>query len=219
MSIPQPSTDRLIYLARILEGLTIPTINSKELAAKSGYPSDTIRKDLSFLDLYKTAQEDDPESIKVVNKHQGKKGYSVQALEKSIKRTFGLDKPRPFCVIGLGRLGSAFLNYQGFENDGFNLAAGFDASVNRLEVLSATVPLYPTFKMGEVIQRKNIEMALLCVPPEASAKVCAIIIPAGIKAIVNFTPVILEVPKEVHVRNVHVGDELRILATRLNGTQ
>ena len=216
MTIPQPSTDRLIYIARILEALQVPTINSKELASKSGYPSDTIRKDISFLDQYTAPSNDNTMKNVQGTKHIGRKGYFVKDLEMAIKRQFGLDTPRPFCIIGLGRLGSAFLNYHGFESDGFELVAGFDASVNRLEVLSASVPLYPAFKMGEVIQRKAIEMALLCVPPEASAKVCSIIVPAGIKAIVNFTPVVLEVPKEVHVRNVHVGDELRILTARLN---
>lgn len=216
MNIPQPSADRLIYIARILETLQTPTINSRELASKSGYPSDTIRKDISFLDQFPVLPHDNSISNAQITKHNGKNGYYVKDLEIAIKRQFGLDSPRPFCIVGLGRLGSAFLNYHGFERDGFELVAGFDASVNRLEVLSASVPLYPAFKMGEVIQRKAIEMALLCVPPEASAKACSIIVPAGIKAIVNFTPVVLEVPKEVHVRNVHVGDELRILAARLH---
>jgi redox-sensing transcriptional repressor len=122
--------------------------------------------------------------------------------------------------VGLGRLGSAYLNLDAALLDEFELAAGFDVNVNRVEILKSPAPLYPAHKMGEVISRLGIEIALLCVPAEqaqAAAEKCAA---AGIRGIVNFAPRVLVLPAgpgggPVIVRNVFVADELRALAVKI----
>jgi redox-sensing transcriptional repressor len=123
-------------------------------------------------------------------------------------------------VVGLGRLGSAYLNFSAFENSGeFELVAGFDTNVNRVEILKSPIPLYPAYKMGEVIGRFGIEMALLCVPGEAAQGAAERLAAAGIQGIVNFAPAALRLPAGVVVRNVYVVDELRALTVKLNAGQ
>jgi redox-sensing transcriptional repressor len=130
-----------------------------------------------------------------------------------IKRALELDRVRKFCVVGLGRLGSAYLNFAPAELGEFELAAGFDTNVNRVEILKAQAPLYPAYKMPEVIGRCGIELALICVPADAAQAAAEKCAAAGVKGILNFAPVPLRLPPAVAVRNVFVTDELRSLAT------
>jgi redox-sensing transcriptional repressor len=191
---------------RILEKNGDAPISSAQVELITGWPSHTIRKDISCLGDGHAAG--------------GSSGYAPAVLIPAIKRALGLDRRRRFCVAGLGRLGSAYLNVQSFEfgspgEEEFELAAGFDTNVNRVEILKSPVPLYPAYKMGEVIRRFSIEMALLCVPPEAAQGAAEKLAAAGIKGIVNFAPVVLKLPPNLAVRNVYVADELRELAINM----
>jgi redox-sensing transcriptional repressor len=207
--IPEPAKERLLYLMRFLEkrvggfGLASPRITSGEVEAITGWSSHTIRKDISYLDGEGSAGTS--------------AGYDPATLIPAIKQALGLGGRRRLCVAGLGRLGSAYLNYGGFDSGGeFELAAGFDTSVNRVEILKSPVPLYPSFKMAEVISRFGIELALLCVPAGAAQAAAEKLAAAGIRGIVNFAPIMLKLPPEIAVRNVYVIDELRALAVKLS---
>jgi len=118
-------------------------------------------------------------------------------------------------VVGLGRLGSAFLNVREFQESEFELAAGFHTNVNRTEILKSPVPLYPAYKMAEVISRFRIEIALLCVPADAAQSAAERLVAAGIRGILNFAPALITVPLVVAVRNVHFADELRALSIKI----
>jgi redox-sensing transcriptional repressor len=119
--------------------------------------------------------------------------------------------------VGLGRLGSAYLNFSAFAGGDFELTAGFDANVNRVEILSSPVPLYPAYKMAEIISRFSIEISLLCVPEDQAQSAADRLAAAGIRGIVNFAPVVLHTPPEVAVRNVYIIDDLRALAAGMPG--
>jgi redox-sensing transcriptional repressor len=182
------------------------TITSGEIEARTGWASHTIRKDISFLG-----------DGEILGQRPGSSsGYDPAALAAVIKKALGLDRRRRFCVVGLGRLGSAYLNLQPVELEEFELAAGFDTSVNRVEILTSRAPLYPSFKMAEVIKRQNIEIALLCVPGGAAQGAAEKLAAAGIRGILNFAPVPLTLPPEVTVRNVYVADELRSQAAAIH---
>jgi redox-sensing transcriptional repressor len=77
------------------------------------------------------------------------------------------------------------------------------------------VPLYPAYKIPEVVSRLSIEIALLCVPAEAAQASAEKLAGAGIRGILNFAPVTLKLPAEVTVRNVSAVDELRALAVEI----
>jgi redox-sensing transcriptional repressor len=208
--IPEPAKERLLYLMRVLEKNEGKPLTSGELEALTGWSSHTIRKDISFLGT-------EGGSPRGGNKKVGTSGgYSPEALIPAIKAALGLDRRRRFCVVGLGRLGSAYLNFQSFELGEFELAAGFDSNVNRVEILKSPVPLYPAYKIPEVVNRFAIEIALLCVPGGAAQASAEKLAAAGIRGIVNFAPVVLSLPPEVAVRNVYVMDELRALAVKIS---
>ncbi|MDR1862453.1 MAG: CoA-binding protein [Treponema sp.] len=194
--------ERLLHLLRILEHRAGEPVTSAGIEALTGWPSNTIRKDISCLG-------GDGEAV------GSSSGYAPELLLPAIKKALGLEKRRKFCVVGLGRLGSAYLNIGAPDLGEFELVAGFDTNVNRTEILKSPVPLYPAYKMGEVIGRFGIEMALLCVPPEAAQAAAEKLAASGIRGIVNFAPAALKLPPEIPVRNVYVTDELRSLAIRM----
>ena len=217
--IPAPARERLLYLMKILEHTGEKILSSAQIEALTGWSSHTIRKDISYL------TEDEGGSI------SSPAGYERETLYPVIKRALGLDRKRKLCIVGLGRLGSAYLSLgdrepaganeripaaAGTETDGFELVAGFDTNVNRTEILPSPVPLYPAYKMGEVINRFGIEIALLCVPAASAQTAADRLAAAGIKGIVNFAPTVLNLPPHIAVRNVYVTDDLRALAIKMN---
>jgi len=210
MDIPKPARERLLRLMRIFEKHAQTDggrmITSTQVEYLTGWSRDTIRKDISFL-----GKAIGPEGGAV----GGNSGYEPEVLVPLIRRALGLDRRRKFCIVGLGRLGSAYLGFTPPELAEFELAAGFDINVNRVEILSSTVPLYPAYKMAEIIGRFEIEIALLCIPAESAQDVAEKCVASGIKGILNFAPVVLRLPPDVTVRNVFVVDELRNLSVNM----
>ena len=208
MAISKPTAERLSQLVRLLEqrGDRQTPVSSAEIEQLTGWPSHTIRKDISALNagthISTTA------------------GYDAKKLAAVIRKNLDLsDETHKSCIVGLGRLGSAFLDYSGFTGSAFSLCAGFDSNVNRLEILKSSFPLYPTFRMKEVIPRLNIRFAILCVPPDQAQSAAEKLIDCGISGIVNFTPSILSVPSEIEIENVSVIDALGTLTARLAAKQ
>jgi redox-sensing transcriptional repressor len=203
---------------RIMEKIGQP-LSSSRIEELTGWPSHTIRKDVSYL-----SGEGEGEA-EGHGHFGGNSGYEPRLLVPVIRSALGLDKERKFCVVGLGRLGSAFLNEEisgslepelslGGE---FELAAGFDKNVNRVEIMKSAVPLYPAYKIGEVVSRFGIEIAILCVPAAEAQVSAEKLAAAGIRGILNFAPVPLRLPPEIVVRNLFVLDELRELAIHIKG--
>jgi redox-sensing transcriptional repressor len=200
MEIPDPAKERLLYLLKLLEKGGTVTLTSTQIEFLTGWSRNSIRKDISYLaaDIGRAS------------------GYDISALKNAIKKALRLDRKRKICIVGLGRLGSAYLNFSAFQQGDFELVAGFDANVNRVEILSSPVPLYPTYKMVEIIRRFFIEISLLCVPEDQAQPATDKLIAAGIRGIVNFAPVVLKAPPEIAVRNVYVVDDLRSLSIRIH---
>jgi redox-sensing transcriptional repressor len=206
--IPVPAKERLLQLMRLLEkhGNTEP-VTSAQVENLTGWSRDTIRKDISYLGAAAGMTVG------------GNAGYEPELLVPIIKKALGLDCRRKFCVVGLGRLGSAYINFPPSELAEFEFAAGFDTNVNRVEILQSTAPLYPAYKLNEVISRLKIEIALLCVPSGAAQAVAEKCVAAGILGILNYAPVALSLPPEIAVRNMYVADELRSLAIKMSNEQ
>ena len=207
--IPPPTRERLLSLLRIIEHSSEGVLSSSQIENLTGWASHTIRKDISYL------SEIEGGTI------GSSAGYEKELLLPLIKKALGLDRKRKFCIVGLGRLGSAYLNMPPYPVPGlvegeFELAAGFDTNVNRTEILPSPVPLYPAYKMGEVIGRFSIEIALLCVPAASAQAAADKLAGAGIKGMVNFAPAVLSLPPEIAVRNVYLTDELRAVSAKIS---
>ena len=201
--IPEPAKERLLHLMRLLERHP-DTITSAEAELLTGWSSHTIRKDISYLG--------------VADAVGNSTGYVPAVLIAAIRSALNLDRQQRLCIVGLGRLGSAYLNFLGAKTDEYVLVAGFDSNVNRIEILKSPVPLYPAYKAPEIIRRFELETALLCVPEDAAQEAAEKLVEAGIRGILNFAPVALKLPQDIAVRNVNVTNELRSLSIKLTNS-
>jgi redox-sensing transcriptional repressor len=104
------------------------------------------------------------------------------------------------------------LRYPGFAKEGFEVVAAFDADATRKRSRDLGVRVYPMEKVEEVVRKKRIKMAILTVPGTVAQEVANNLIAAGILAVLNFAPIILQVPDNVVVNNVDLAIELENLS-------
>jgi len=203
-SLPEPSLIRLCKLYRLLQELEqeqIRDISSAELSEKIGFGSHNIRKDISFLGEAG---------------HAGLR-YNATALKEHIGFQLGLNKSKKACIVGLGRLGASMINYEKFKISGYEIVAGFDSNINKLETLHTNVELFPSHQIAEVVKRKAIELAVLTVPPDAVHDVSEKLVSGGVRGIVNFAPVLLTQKwPGVFIRNIDMIGEFDILSAMSN---
>ncbi len=199
--IPKPTLDRLVSLARLLNQLEkdISVVSSAELEKLTGWSRDTIRRDISLLNgSCATAG-----------------GYKISALKDTIHQCIGSPgETKKCCIVGLGRMGEALIEYKGFENTAFKLVAGFDSNVNRTETLRSPFPLYTTTRMESVIKSEQIEFAILTVPEHSAQAVAEKLVEYGITGIVNFTTAVLSLPETIKIENISVLDAMQKLAAQ-----
>ncbi|MGM0461490.1 MAG: redox-sensing transcriptional repressor Rex [Fibrobacterota bacterium] len=200
MKISDATLKRLTTTYRVLSRLLrfepqITTLSSTQLGAYIGYPAHTVRKDISYLgEIGNTG-----------------KGYDVGELHDFIAAKLGLDTPRRAAVIGLGRIGSAILEYGRFSQAGFDVVAGFDSNINLVDSMVSHVPVYPSYDISDIISRYTIELAFLAVPAEGAEKSLQRLIDGGIKGVVNFSPLILKSDRVI-IRNMDITGELTLLS-------
>jgi redox-sensing transcriptional repressor len=200
---PEPSLRRLCILYRFLEelqGYAGKPISSSQIAKQLDIPAHTIRKDVSLLEQVPGGPE----------------GYPVEGLRNCIATNLGLTQKRSACVAGVGRLGSALLNTSEFTPRGFHFVAGFDKDINKVEIVQSSVPLYPSYEMEEIIAEKNIELGVITVPAGEAEKIARRMLQGGVKGIINFAPVALQVGSDVVVRNIYMIEEFRLLSALLH---
>ncbi|MCR5614285.1 redox-sensing transcriptional repressor Rex [Treponema sp.] len=207
--ISEPSRKRLVELAQILSQIKDERITSVQLEKLTGWSSASIRKDISCIEY----------SGGVSN------GYTVTELEKAICMALGLSCERSdadvngtkhkCCIVGLGKLGAALLENSIFADTAFLIVSGFDANVNRTEILRASFPLYPASKMNVIIPQEKIEYAILTVPNSSAQTMAERLVQCGIKGIVNYTSEKLILPREIVVENVSPVTAMNNLTAKL----
>lgn len=199
--IPSPSRKRLVTLSQILSQLEENSkITSVEISSRTGWSEATIRRDISLLKL-----------------HSGKSnGYPAGELRRAIRERLNLSEEgrRNCCVVGLGKLGAALLENSDFSGTNFRIAAGFDSSTNRIELLESAIPLFSTSDLEDEIGEMKIEYAILCVADRDAQKIAERLSAAGIKGIVNYTNTILKLPAGLEVENVSMAFALSNLASK-----
>jgi redox-sensing transcriptional repressor len=142
-------------------------------------------------------------------------GYEVLKLKDHISVNLGLDRKRRTCVVGLGRLGTAILNYDDLNENGFSVVAGFDSNINKLETTTTPVELFPAHEISEVVKKKGIEIGLIAVPARAAQETADRLMDGGIRGIINFSPVAIKAKNNVMIRNLDLLGEYMILSTLL----
>ena len=200
MDLPNNTLERICKVFGYLNSLeNIDFISSKELALAIGSTEHTIRKDVSILGI----------------RGYTKKGYDVKTFKIELGNKLNLNKKRKACIVGLGRLGSALLDYEKFQEDEFEIVAGFDCSINKLERIKTGIEVSADIYMKEVIKEKSIELGIITTPAQAAQGVADKLIDAGVKGILNFSPVKLIVPDNIIYQDMDFTNSLRFIAAQL----
>lgn len=199
LEIPRKTVYRLSIYQRCLTRLKdnhIETVSSEALAKAAGVKSTQLRKDLTYFGQFGTRGL----------------GYNVAGLSGAIGDVLGSSKLQPVILVGVGNLGAALLRYGGFQKEGFEIVAAFDARPEPKRVKGVRTPLLDASLLSSYIRDHQIKMAILTVPATHAQEVVNLMVDSGIQAILNFSPVILEVPKHVVVNNVDLAVELENLS-------
>lgn len=174
----------------------IEFVSSRDLAKSAGATELTVRKDISLMGVT----------------GYNRRGYDVRALKKALGEKFELSKKRKACIVGLGRLGAALLDYKNFQEDGFEIVAGFDCSVNKIERIKTGVDVFAVDRMPGIIKERSIELGIVTVPAAAAQETVDRLVRAGVKGVLNFAPVKAVVPEHIIYLDMDFTNALRFIA-------
>jgi redox-sensing transcriptional repressor len=197
--IPRKAVYRLSVYFRGLQQLKangIRTVSSEALAKASGVKPTQLRKDLTYFGQFGTRGL----------------GYDVGQLAEMISDVLGTTSLRPVILVGVGNLGRALLTYRGFQKEGFEIIAAFDLAPGRKRGKNIPVPVHGVDRLAAVIRERNVKMAIVTVPASAAQEVTNTLVQWGITGILNFAPLVLDVPEQVVVNNVNLAIELENLS-------
>jgi redox-sensing transcriptional repressor len=197
--IPRKTIYRLSVYLRCLARLKenkIQTVSSEALAKVAGVKSTQLRKDLAYFGQFGTRGL----------------GYDVTELSQKISDELGTTSLQPVILIGVGNLGLALLSYRGFDQEGFEIVAGFDVDPKRKRDKRISQPILSMEELADFVHRHAVKMAILTVPAAVAQEVANVLVQNGITGILNFSPIVLSVPEEVMVNNVNLAIELENLS-------
>jgi redox-sensing transcriptional repressor len=198
-AIPEAAVARLAVYLRVLSGMAeqgVGSVSSEELSVASGVNSAKLRKDLSYVGSYGTRGV----------------GYEVAVLIEEIERILGLTRNHSVAVVGIGNLGHALANYGGFPSRGFPVVALFDVDDDLMGVPVGGIPVNHIDEIAQVCAAREVSIGVIATPPPAAQAVCDRLVSAGVRCILNFAPVVLQVPDDVEVRKVDLAVEMQILS-------
>ena len=139
-------------------------------------------------------------------------GYDVLELRDQISKILGIEKEHKVCIAGMGHLGQALVGYKGFADLGFKVAAVFDNSPHKIGKKIRGFVCQDIKELIKIVQKDKIEVAVLTVPAPSAQEVARRMEDAGIKAILNFTPVKLTLSRKIKINNVDLAAELKTLS-------
>jgi redox-sensing transcriptional repressor len=188
-AIPDIVIGRLPVYLRALQHMASESrqvTSSQELGERLGISAAQIRKDLSQFGEF------------------GKQGtgYNIEFLSQQLQEILKVDRVWDVAVVGAGDIGSALANYSGFNQRGFRIRMIFDNDVSIVGNQHGKFIVKDSRNMKEELQAANIQIAMIAVPTNVAQEVADTLVEAGIKAIMNYAPVVLTVPTNVRVQHI-----------------
>jgi redox-sensing transcriptional repressor len=167
--------------------------SSQELGKMIGISAAQIRKDISQFGEF------------------GKQGtgYSIPFLIERLQGILKVNRVWNVIVVGMGDIGHALARYNGFANRGFNVVMLFDNDPNKIGQKVNNLEIYGMTTMVEKVRQGRIKVAMLTVPASTAQEVAGQLVKAGVKAILNYAPIHLNVPADVHVQHIDPATHLQ----------
>jgi redox-sensing transcriptional repressor len=199
-AISELTTNRLSVYLRCLNTLDaagVRTVSSRALAEQFHLNAAQIRKDLAYFGEF---------GVRGV-------GYYVKELRRHLRQILGIDKAVRVAIVGAGNLGLALADYPGFRAEGFEIGALFDTMREKIGQRSrGGVTIHDMREFRTIVRRERITIAVIAVPATAAQEVVNVVVAAGIKAVLNFSPGALKVPLDVKLKSVDLTVSLESLS-------
>jgi redox-sensing transcriptional repressor len=197
--VSELTTNRLSVYLRCLSALDaadVRTISSQALAEQFHLNAAQIRKDLANFGEF---------GVRGI-------GYYVKELRRHVRQILGLDRGVRVAIVGAGNLGLA-LDYPGFRDDGFEIVALFDTAKEKIGRRSrGGVLVHDIRDFKRVVKREGVGIAVIAVPAAGAQAAVSIVVGAGVKAILNFSPGAFRVPRGVKLKNMDLTVSLEGLS-------
>jgi redox-sensing transcriptional repressor len=187
--VPEVVILRLPQYVRALGDLLnrkVAVVNSQQLGIQLQMTPAQIRKDLSYFGRFGK---------------QGR-GYPVKYLMREWRQVLGLERQWTSCLVGVGRLGRAIINYPGFTPEGFNIVAAFDTAPDEVGESIDSLVVQPIGDLENTIKARSIRIGIVAVPATKAQDVINQLVMCGVKAILNYAPIGPQVPEGVRISNV-----------------
>ncbi|WP_316572872.1 redox-sensing transcriptional repressor Rex [Neobacillus sp. YIM B06451] len=198
MKIPQATAKRLPLYYRFLKNLHSSgkqRVSSAELSEAVKVDSATIRRDFSYFGAL------------------GKKGYgyNVNYLLGFFRKTLDQDELTKVALIGVGNLGTAFLNYNFLKNNNTKIEVAFDVDPDKVGTKIGNVPIHSLDDLEAYLNNDNVTVAILTIPASVAQPITDRLVKTNVKGILNFTPARLNVPRSIRVHHIDLAVELQSL--------
>lgn len=161
-------------------------VSSHQLGSRLQVTPAQIRKDLSYFGKFGK---------------QGR-GYDTNSLLQELRSILGLERKWTTCLVGVGRLGKAIINYPGFAPEGFTIVAIFDRDIRRVGMSIGNLSVLPMSDIGQTVEVNRIDIGIVAVPANEAQSVINTLIENGIRGILNYAPVAPSVPRGIVMRNI-----------------
>jgi redox-sensing transcriptional repressor len=198
-SLPEKTIERLSEYRRTLfrcldEGKS--HIFSHELAGMQNITAVQVRRDIMFIGYTS----------------QGRKGYNIKELIGVIANIMDPSDIMNIAIVGYGHLGKAISSYLVSKRPNLKITAAFDIDPKKINASNSVVPCYSVERLREIISSKDISLALLTVSADAAQQMAKSLIASGIKGILNFTSVNLNVPDKIYLEEYDMITSLEKVA-------
>ncbi|MBC8335890.1 MAG: redox-sensing transcriptional repressor Rex [Anaerolineales bacterium] len=167
--------------------------SSKELGEWVGISAAQIRKDISQFGEF------------------GKQGtgYNIEFLSRKIREILNIDRIWDVAIIGMGDIGHGLTEYQGFRNRGFQVTLVFDNSPEKIGTKIGDLAVQDTADMVDTINKTDVKIAMIAVPADHAQTVADELLKTGVKAILNYAPIRINVPDNIRVQYIDPATHLQ----------
>jgi redox-sensing transcriptional repressor len=199
---PEPTLRRLpryLHLLIDLKAKGVQEVSSTIIANELGLDPVQVRKDIEYSSII----------------GKPRTGYHIDELIKALSKFLSWDTVQKAFLAGAGNLGSAMLGYKNFINYGLHIIAAFDKDPNKINTIIYDIPVYDINELTNMAKAKDVEIGIITVRANAAQDVANRMVDGGIKAIWNFAPVHIKVPKEVIVENAQLSIGLSFLKRKM----
>ncbi len=187
-----------------LKALGMKKISSRELSERMGLTASQIRQDLNCFGGF----------------GQQGYGYNIEILQSEIGSILGIDIPKSAILIGMGNLGRAVTMHINFESKGFHVMGLFDCKESLVGQVVKNLPIRNTSTLDEFCRENRPEVAILCIPKNATKDIADQLVKLGVKAFWNFSHFDLSMNyPDIIVENMHFSDSLMRLSYRINSNK